>query len=64
MYVETVGGTSGLGLSAAKSLAARGADVIITGRSAQKGERCVEWQDVLQYQSRSRGPPLLHLAQC
>ena len=33
------GGTSGLGLSAAKSLAARGANLIITGRTPQKGEK-------------------------
>lgn len=33
------GGTSGLGLSAAKSLVARGASVVITGRNPQKGEK-------------------------
>ena len=33
------GGTSGLGLSAAKSLAARGANVVITGRTPLKGDK-------------------------
>ena len=33
------GGTSGLGLSTAKSLTSRGAQVVITGRSPAKGDR-------------------------
>lgn len=37
--VIITGGTSGLGLSTAKALTSRGAQVIITGRSQEKGER-------------------------
>ncbi len=37
--VIITGGTSGLGLAAAKSLTSRGAQVIITGRSPTKGEK-------------------------
>ena len=33
------GGTSGLGLSTAKALTAKGAQVVITGRSPEKGDR-------------------------
>ena len=39
--VIVTGGTSGLGLSTAKALTSRGAQVIITGRSPGKGDRCV-----------------------
>ena len=37
--VIITGGTSGLGLSTAKSLTSRGAQVLITGRSSTKGEK-------------------------
>ncbi|KAL0047126.1 hypothetical protein WJX82_007247 [Trebouxia sp. C0006] len=39
--VIITGGTSGLGLSTAKSLTSRGAQVIITGRSSTKGEKAI-----------------------
>lgn len=39
--VIITGGTSGLGLSTAKALTSRGAQVIITGRSPGKGDKYV-----------------------
>ena len=47
--VVITGGTSGLGLSAAKALTSRGAQVIITGRSPGKGDRCVVAPYVVMY---------------
>lgn len=38
-YIIITGGTSGLGLSTAKALTSRGAQVIVTGRSPAKGDR-------------------------
>lgn len=40
--VVITGGNSGIGLEAAKTLAAKGADVLIATRSAEKGEAAVE----------------------
>ena len=39
--VIITGGTSGLGLSTAKALTSRGANVIVTGRSPAKGDKYV-----------------------
>lgn len=46
------GGTSGLGLSTAKSLTSRGAQVIITGRSPTKGEKAVK--EVLAFSTKGQ----------